>query len=148
LITEAFLGYTLVWSQISFWAGTVITSLISVIPFFGLDLIFFIWGGFYLNTFSLKLFFFFHFILPLIIFVLVFFHLVILHYYGSTNKLINGIKLSKRTFFPFYWVKDLVNLLFSLLTDIFFIIFPFDLNEPLSFVIVNNLVSPNHIIPE
>jgi ubiquinol-cytochrome c reductase cytochrome b subunit len=43
LIMEAFLGYTLVWSQMSFWAGTVITSLLSVIPVFGRTLVFWIW---------------------------------------------------------------------------------------------------------
>lgn len=42
LILEAFLGYTLIWSQISFWAATVITSLIRVIPLIGLKIIVFI----------------------------------------------------------------------------------------------------------
>lgn len=148
LMLVAFLGYTLVWSQISFWAATVITSLISVFPFFGGSLIFFIWGGFYLNTFSLKLFFFFHFVMPLLIFFLIFFHLIILHFYGSTNKLSNNSKLIKRTFYPFYWVKDLLNLILFFVINIFVILLPFDLNETLRYVTVNNLVSPVHIVPE
>jgi quinol-cytochrome oxidoreductase complex cytochrome b subunit len=39
-IIEAFFGYVLVWAQISFWAAVVITRLLSVIPFFGFDLVF------------------------------------------------------------------------------------------------------------
>jgi ubiquinol-cytochrome c reductase cytochrome b subunit len=35
LMAEAFMGYVLVWAQIRFWASVVITSLLSVIPFFG-----------------------------------------------------------------------------------------------------------------
>lgn len=148
LILEAFLGYTLIWSQISFWAATVITSLIRVIPLIGLKIIVFIWGGFYLNSFSLKFFFFFHFILPLIIFLFIVFHLIFLHVYGRSNKLLNSTKINKRTFFPFYWVKDFVNLGFIFFFFILIILFPFYFNEPLSFVNVNNLVSPIHIVPE
>ena len=42
LIAEAFLGYSLVWAQIRFWAATVITSLLGVLPFFGKNLIYFV----------------------------------------------------------------------------------------------------------
>jgi len=61
LIAEAFLGYSLVWAQIRFWAATVITSLLGVLPFFGKNLIYFVWGGFNLNSNSLKIFFLIHF---------------------------------------------------------------------------------------
>ena len=148
LILEAFLGYILIWSQISFWAATVITSLIRVIPIYGKQLIIFFWRGYYLNSFSLKFFFILHFILPLIISVLVFFHLFFLHNYRRSNNLFNSSKLNKRRFFPFYWVKDFINLIFILLFFLFFLFNPFKFNESLSFVFVNNLVSPIHIVPE
>lgn len=147
LILESFLGYTLIWSQISFWAATVITSLLRVIPFFGLKIIIFFWCGFYLNSFSLKFFFFLHFILPILIFFLIFFHVIFLHRYGRSTK-INSSKLCKRSFFPFYWVKDFCNFFIIFLFFLFFLLFPFSLNESLSFVSVNNLVSPIHIVPE
>nr|CAD2197586.1 unnamed protein product [Meloidogyne enterolobii]CAD2203941.1 unnamed protein product [Meloidogyne enterolobii] len=88
--------------KISFWAATVITSLIRVIPIYGKQLIIFFWRGYYLNSFSLKFFFILHFILPLIISVLVFFHLFFLHNYRRSNNLFNSSKLNKRRFFPFY----------------------------------------------
>src|SRR5262249_2312949 len=35
MVATAFLGYVLVWGQMSFWAATVITNLFSAIPFVG-----------------------------------------------------------------------------------------------------------------
>jgi len=35
----AFLGYVLVWGQMSFWAAVVITNLVRVIPYLGTTLI-------------------------------------------------------------------------------------------------------------
>jgi len=35
LIGTAFLGYVLPWGQMSYWAATVITNLLSAIPYFG-----------------------------------------------------------------------------------------------------------------
>lgn len=148
IMMEAFLGYALIWSQISFWAATVITSLIRVIPFFGRKIIVLFWGGYYLNSFSLKFFFLIHFFLPLMIFVIIFFHLFFLHKYGRSNGLINSAKINKRSFFPFFWVKDFVNLFFFLSFIFFFLLEPFKFNEFLRFVGVNNLVSPIHIVPE
>lgn len=148
LIIEAFLGYTLIWSQISFWAATVITSLLRIIPYFGFKLIVLLWCGYFLNSFSLKIFFFLHFIIPLLILVLIFFHILFLHEYGRSTKLSVSRKLSKRSFYPFYWVKDLINFFILFLFFLFFLFNPFSFNEALSFVNVNNLVSPIHIVPE
>lgn len=148
LIIEAFLGYTLVWSQMSFWAGTVITSLLSVVPVYGKGLVFFVWGGFGLNSGTLKFFYLIHFIVPFLVLVLVFFHLFFLHYYGRTRDLGFSRKFISRRFFPFYWFKDLLNL-FILLFFLFFVTcFPFVLGDALGFEDVNELVSPVHIVPE
>jgi len=35
----AFLGYVLPWGQISYWAATVITNLLSTLPYVGLVLV-------------------------------------------------------------------------------------------------------------
>nr|QZL13633.1 cytochrome b [Meloidogyne exigua] len=148
LMMESFLGYTLIWSQMSFWAATVITSLLSVFPIFGNILIIFLWCGFFLNSFSLKLFFFLHFMLPILIFLLIFFHVFFLHDYGSSVKLNNSNSLTKRSFYPFYWIKDLLNFFFFFIFFIFMLNFPFSFNESLSFMVINNLVSPIHIVPE
>jgi ubiquinol-cytochrome c reductase cytochrome b subunit len=101
-----------VWAQISFWAAVVITRLLSVIPFFGFDLVFWIWGGFSVSGATLKFFFIMHFLLPWLCMLLVVFHLLFLHKYGSTSKLYCHFDLEKINFYPFYWFKDLLNLIF------------------------------------
>lgn len=148
LIVEAFLGYSLLWSQMSYWAATVITSLLSVIPFFGKTLVFFIWGGFCLNSNSLNFFFFFHFVIPFLIIFFVVLHLFFLHFYGRRINLGLSRKIVKRSFFPFFWLKDFLNFFFLFIFFSFCLLFPFFLGDSLGFVPVNILVSPVHIIPE
>jgi len=148
LMMEAFLGYTLVWSQMAFWAGTVITSLLRVIPVFGKKLVYLIWAGFYLNSYTLKFFFLLHYIIPFIVVVLVFFHLFFLHYYGSRTVLSFVRKIMFRSFYPFFWVKDLLNIVFLLFFLLFILAYPNVLGDPLGNEEVNELVSPVHIVPE
>lgn len=99
LILIAFLGYVLVFSQISLWAGIVITGLLSVIPIFGLKLVVFFWGGYVFGGGVLKFFFYLHFILPLFILILVFFHIYFLHKYGRRRKIFLYNSLRKINFF-------------------------------------------------
>jgi len=148
LIMEAFLGYTLVWSQMSFWAGTVITSLLRVIPVFGRTLVFWVWGGFGLNSNTLKFFYMVHFLVPFVVVVMVFFHLFFLHFYRSSSELNFPRKLISQTFFPYYWVKDILNMLVFFIFFIGLRLFPFNLGDALGFEEVNELVSPVHIVPE
>jgi len=60
----AFLGYVLPYGQMSLWGATVITNLISAIPWIGQDIVEFIWGGFSVNNATLNRFFALHFVLP------------------------------------------------------------------------------------
>lgn len=48
MMATAFLGYVLPYGQMSLWGATVITNLMSAIPWVGQDIVEFIWGG--LNT--------------------------------------------------------------------------------------------------
>nr|ACV96751.1 cytochrome b [Pratylenchus vulnus] len=148
LMAEAFLGYTLVWSQMSFWAGTVITGLLSVIPLVGKTLVLWVWGGFGLSTNTLKFFFVLHFILPFVIILLACFHLFFLHLYGSTSELYCHGDYVKSSFFPYYWIKDLMNLLLLMVFLVWVMTLPLELGDPLGFEEVNSLVSPTHIVPE
>lgn len=148
LIIEAFVGYTLVWSQMSFWAGTVITSLLRVIPSFGGTLVYFVWGGFGLNSNTLKFFYLVHFLVPFLIVILVFFHLYFLHYYGRRSELGFPSKFISQTFYPYYWFKDLLNIVVFFGFFMVLSLFPFYLGDALGFEEVNELVSPVHIVPE
>lgn len=89
-----------------------------------------------------------HFIFPFIIFFLIFYHIFFLHKYGRTTKLYFRSYQIKRTFYPFYWVKDLINLVFFIFFLIFILYKPFYLGDPLVFEELNELVSPIHIVPE
>jgi ubiquinol-cytochrome c reductase cytochrome b subunit len=148
LIIVSFLGYVLVWAQMSFWAGVVIIRLLSVIPFFGLKLMFFVWGSFLFGGGALKIFFFLHFILPFFIFFFILLHVFFLHFYGRTNFFFLNKNFFKVKFFPFYWLKDFFNFFFIFIFFLFLLKSPFVLGDSLIFEEVNNLVSPIHIVPE
>jgi len=123
LIAEAFIGYVLVWAQISFWASVVITRLFSVIPFFGSIFVNWVWGGFSVSGATLKFFFVLHFLLPWVLILVVVFHLLFLHRTGSTSKLFCHGDYDKIVFFRFYWWKDGYNIIFFFFFFFFFFYF-------------------------
>lgn len=95
----------------SFWAAVVITNLVRVIPYIGTTLIVWIWAGFSVNNGTLGLFFMLHFLVPFIILMLVLLHLTFLHVTGSTSTLLCLGDYDKIKFFPYYAVKDGINIL-------------------------------------
>jgi ubiquinol-cytochrome c reductase cytochrome b subunit len=148
IIIEAFIGYVLVWAQISFWASVVITSLLSVIPYWGPTLVIWIWGGFTVSGATIKFFFVLHFLLPWLLLLLVLFHLIFLHERGSTSKLFCFGDYDKIFFFPFFIFKDSLNIFFWFLFLGWVLLFPYSLGDPEIFIESNFLVSPVHIVPE
>lgn len=149
MIATAFMGYVLPWGQMSFWAATVITNLFSAIPYIGLDLVYWLWGGFSIDNPTLNRFFSLHYLLPFLILGLVIFHLVCLHNWGSNNPLGLNTKLDTFSFTPFFMVKDFSFLNFFLFfISIFVFFFPNYLGHPDNYILANPLVTPNHIVPE
>jgi len=148
-IGTAFVGYVLPWGQISFWGATVITGLISAIPFLGTEIVQWIWGGFSVDNATLTRFFTFHFILPFIIIAIAVIHLIFLHQTGSNNPLGINSNLDKIPFHPFFIYKDLFGyiLVIWILTFIN-LIYPYSLGDPENFIPSNPLVTPIHIQPE
>lgn len=146
LIAIAFIGYVLPWGQISFWAATVITKFFSVIPYVGLNIIYWIWSGFRVNNLTLKFFFSLHFLLPLILLVFVFLHLIVLHFKGSFSPIFNSSYFLKIMFSPFFLFKDILNILFYLF--LFFLINIWISGESVNFIEANFVSSPAHIKPE
>nr|AWV84366.1 cytochrome b [Derotettix mendosensis] len=148
LMGTAFLGYVLPWGQMSFWGATVITNLLSAIPYLGENLVNWIWGGFAVDNATLTRFYSLHFLLPFIIMAMSMIHLIFLHQTGSHNPL--GIKSNdKIPFHPYFSIKDLMG--FGLISSLFFmfILFePYMLSDPDNFVPANPLVTPKHIQPE
>nr|QTF76080.1 cytochrome b [Franklinothrips vespiformis] len=149
VMAAAFVGYVLPWGQMSFWGATVITNLLSAIPYLGISLVQWIWGGFSVSNATLNRFFVFHFILPLIVVVLVLIHLIFLHETGSNSPLGISKKFSNVPFHPYFSIKDLLGFLLYFIFLIFIVsYFPNYLGDPDNFIPANPMVTPAHIKPE
>lgn len=146
----AFLGYVLPWGQMSYWAATVITNFVTVIPFIGMDIVTWVWGGFSINNATLNRFFSLHYILPFVVLGLVLLHLVVLHQYGSNNPIgIKSILIDKVSFYPYSYIKDFFGLSIFLIIYLFIIFFiPESLNHSDNYIEANPLSTPAHIVPE
>nr|AAL23821.1 cytochrome b [Mus cervicolor] len=149
VMATAFMGYVLPWGQMSFWGATVITNLLSAIPYIGTTLVEWIWGGFSVDKATLTRFFAFHFILPFIITAMVIVHLLFLHETGSNNPTGLNSDADKIPFHPYYTIKDILGVLIMLsflMTLVLF--FPDMLGDPDNYMPANPLNTPPHIKPE
>lgn len=148
-MATAFLGYVLPWGQMSFWAATVITNLLSAIPYVGIMLVEWIWGGFAVSNPTLTRFFSFHFILPFIILFFVILHLFFLHESGSNNPTGLLRRYDKIFFHPYFSIKDIYGIfVFICLYILICILYPYIFMDVENFISSNPLVTPVHIQPE
>ena len=151
MMATAFIGYVLPWGQMSLWGATVITNLFSAIPFVGDSIVTLLWGGFAVDNPTLTRFFALHYLLPFVIFAVVFLHIWALHVTGSNNPLGIDVKGPQDTlpFNPYYTYKDLFGLLVFLMVYCVFIFYmPDALGHPDNYIPANPLVTPPHIVPE
>lgn len=149
IIGTAFIGYVLPWGQISFWGATVITNLLSAIPYLGTILVQWVWGGFAIDNATLTRFFTFHFIIPFIILIITIIHLIFLHQTGSNNPIGLNSNVDKIPFHPYFSIKDIVGFFIIFLFIITLtLINPYILGDPDNFIPANPLVTPIHIQPE
>nr|AAL32312.1 cytochrome b [Glossophaga soricina] len=149
VMATAFMGYVLPWGQMSFWGATVITNLLSAIPYIGTDLVQWIWGGFSVDKATLTRFFAFHFLFPFIVAALVMVHLLFLHETGSNNP--TGIPSDSDMipFHPYYTIKDILGFLIMLTALSALVLFSPDLlGDPDNYMPANPLNTPPHIKPE
>lgn len=144
----AFTGYVLGWSQMAYWGAVVITRLVRVIPYRGTIILQWIWGGFSVGNATLKFFFVIHFLLPWLICLLAMYHLTRLHKVGRTRILGYSGGLFKVRFWPYYWAKDLINIVPLGCAFLFILEYPNILGDPEMFVPASYLISPLHIVPE
>jgi len=150
MIGTAFLGYVLPYGQMSLWGATVITNLMSAIPWLGQDIVEFIWGGFSVNNATLNRFFSLHFVLPFVLAALVLMHFIALHdTVGSSNPLGVSGNYDRLPFAPYFVFKDLVTIflfIFVLSTFVFFM--PNVLGDSENYVMANPMQTPAAIVPE
>ena len=150
MIVTGFLGYVLPYGQMSLWGATVITNLMSAIPWIGQDVVEFIWGGFSVNNATLNRFFALHFVLPFVLAALVLMHLIALHdRAGSGNPLGIGGNYDRVTFAPYFLFKDLITIfMFIVVLSLFVFFMPNALGDSDNYIQANPMQTPPAIVPE
>jgi len=150
MMATAFLGYVLPYGQMSLWGATVITNLLSAIPWVGQDIVEFVWGGFSVNNATLNRFFALHFVLPFVLAALVLMHLIALHdTAGSGNPLGVSGNYDRLPFAPYFIFKDLITIfLFIIVLSIFVFFMPNVLGDSENYVMANPMQTPPAIVPE
>ena len=149
MMGTGFMGYVLPWGQMSFWGATVITNLASAIPVIGGAVVEWLWGGFSVANATLNRFFSLHYLLPFVITGLVMVHLSLLHTLGSNNPLGINKNIDTISFYPYFYVKDLLAFFVLIALFSFFVFFfPNYLGHADNYIPANPLVTPAHIVPE
>ena len=150
MMATAFLGYVLPYGQMSLWGRTVITNLMSAIPWLGQDIVEFIWGGFSVNNATLNRFFSLHFVLPFVLAALALMHLIALHdSAGSNNPLGISSNYDKIAFHPYFIFKDIITIfIFMWVLSLFVFFMPNLLGDSENYVMANPMQTPPAIVPE
>ena len=149
MMATAFLGYVLVWGQMSFWAATVITNFFTAFPIVGDKIVTLLWGGFSVDNATLNRFFSLHYLLPFVITGIVIVHMSAVHQDGSNNPLGISSATDKISFFPYFFIKDTLSLVALLLFFSYFVYFsPNTLGHSDNYIPGNPMVTPEHIVPE
>ena len=151
MMATAFMGYVLVWGQMSFWGATVITGLFSAIPVIGDTIQTWLLGGFSPDNATLNRFFSLHYLLPFVTLGVIILHIWALHIPGSNNPTGVDVKGPQDTvpFHPYYTAKDSFGLFVYLTLFIAVVCFaPNVLGEVDNYIPANPLSTPEHIVPE
>jgi ubiquinol-cytochrome c reductase cytochrome b/c1 subunit len=151
MVATGFLGYVLVWGQMSFWAATVITNLFSAIPIVGDAVVTWLWGGYAVGSPTLNRFFSLHYLLPFMIVGVSVLHVWAVHVVGQNNP--DGIELQEGKdtvpFTPYATFKDAFGTACFLILYAWFVFYiPNYLGHPDNYIPANPSVTPTEIVPE
>jgi ubiquinol-cytochrome c reductase cytochrome b subunit len=149
MMATGFLGYVLPYGQMSLWGATVITNLLSAIPYVGQDFVQLVWGGFSVSNATLNRFFSLHYLLPFILAALAMLHMITLHQHGSSNP--NGItgNVDRVPMHPYFLFKDLVTIFFFFLVlSVIIFYYPNLLGHSDNYIPANPMSTPASIVPE
>jgi ubiquinol-cytochrome c reductase cytochrome b/c1 subunit len=151
MIATGFMGYVLVWGQMSFWAATVITNLFSAIPGVGPTIVTWLWGGYAVGNPTLNRFFSLHYLLPFVIAGVVVLHIWALHVAGQNNPAGIEPKSDKDTvpFTPYATIKDTFMIVVFCIVFAWFVFYiPNYLLHPDNYIPANPAQTPPEIVPE
>ncbi len=149
LMATAFIGYVLLWGQMSYWGATVITNMISSVPYIGIDIVNWLWGGYSVDNATLNRFFAFHFVLLFILLAVSIIHIEFIHVHGANNLI--GVKVNIDTIYfqPYLAIKDVYG--YMIIVIIFIILIGYYLNllgHSDNYIEANLLVTLLHIVLE
>ena len=150
LIVLTFLGYVLPMTQMSFWGLTVFSNILSTIPAIGNLMIYWFWGGEFINEFTLLKVHVLHIVLPMGLLGLVVLHMYLLHQYISSDAIDRFVFYNERLMFMYwFYFRDINVLLFLSVMLIYgvFVYWSFVFHEE-SFIIVNTQKTPEKVMPE
>ena len=152
MAATAFLGYVLPWGSMSYAGATVITNLLSAIPFVGTAITHWLWGGYAVGDPTLNRFFSLHYLLPFIIAAFVGLHVWALHVTGQNNPdgvEVKNVERDTVAFTPYATLKDVFALsLFLILYAWLIFYIPNYLLDADNSVIANPLATPAPVVPE
>ena len=155
MMATAFMGYSLPWGQMSFWAVTVITNLFSsldsVVPGLGTRIVQWLWGGYSVSGTTLTRFYALHYLMPFVIVGAVALHIWALHVVGQNNPTGLEIKTASDSvpMAPHAVMKDTFALAVFVLLFAWFVFYvPDYLGHPDNYIEANPLSTPPHIVPE
>ncbi len=151
MMATGFMGYVLVWGQMSFWAATVITNLFSAIPGVGDAIVTWLWGGYAVGNPTLNRFYSLHYLLPFVIAGVVVLHVWALHVAGQNNPTGVEPKSDRDTvpFTPYATIKDsFAMIVFCILIAWFVFYLPNFMGHADNYIPANPAVTPAHIVPE
>src|SRR3982751_1848769 len=151
MMATAFMGYVIVWGQMSFWGAQVITGFFSAIPGVGETIRVWLLGGYAPDDAALNRFFSLHYLLPFVIAGAIILHIWALHIPGSSNPTGVEVKGEQDTvpFHPYYTAKDGFGVgVFMIAFTILLFFAPDSLGHPDNYIPANPLSTPAHIVPE
>nr|YP_007476439.1 cytochrome b [Echinococcus equinus]BAM84076.1 cytochrome b [Echinococcus equinus] len=147
---EAFTGYILPWHQMSYWAATVLTSIVDSLPIVGSIVYKYVVGGFSVSGITLIRVLSVHICLGFVILGLMVVHLFYLHKMGNSNPLFSFYSFNDLVYFHSYFsVKDLVLFLVTCSLVVFWLFFVPDLLVDIeAYLEADYLNTPVSIKPE
>jgi quinol-cytochrome oxidoreductase complex cytochrome b subunit len=149
MMATAFTGYVLPWGQMSFWGATVITSMVTVVPYVGQSIAEWVWGGYTIKGPTLRRIYSLHFFLPFIIAGVTLIHLILLHRVGSNSPIGSDTNVYDIPFYPYFALKDAFAFSCYLFVFGYFVFYsPNTLNHPDNYIPANPMKTPAHVVPE
>ena len=149
LIVISFLGYTLPWRQLSYWAAVVVCNMLTGIPYVGKNLFVWLLGGHTVNNLTLRRFYILHFVLPFVLLIFTFLHIYFLHQVGSGDPVGGDRRTSIVSFYPYYLYKDLFFLWHFIFVLYIFVFFkPYYFLEDARYVPADYYKTPDNVRPE